>query len=81
MQGTVYQRIMEDVIENCQTTFEEEGVSQQTLEDLRSVGVPFSFAPSLYHTTSQHHLEDFKRLFIPRKKLEALDLPQLLLRC
>ena len=31
---------MEDVIENCQTTFEEDGVNQQTLEDLRSVGRP-----------------------------------------
>ena len=29
---------MNDVIENCQTTFEEDGVNQQTLEDLRSVG-------------------------------------------
>ncbi|KAG8533846.1 uncharacterized protein KY384_001587 [Bacidia gigantensis] len=26
---------MEDVIDNCQTTFEEDGVGQQTLEDLR----------------------------------------------
>ena len=34
---------MEDVIENCQTTFEEDGVNQQTLEDLKSVG-----GPSLY---------------------------------
>ncbi|CAD6586595.1 MAG: hypothetical protein ASARMPREDX12_002468 [Alectoria sarmentosa] len=33
--GTVYQRIMDDVIENCQTTFEEDGVNQQTLDDLR----------------------------------------------
>ncbi|KAK4691682.1 transcription initiation factor TFIIA large subunit, partial [Lecanoromycetidae sp. Uapishka_2] len=33
--GNVYQRIMDDVIENCQTTFEEDGVNQQTLDDLR----------------------------------------------
>jgi len=32
---------MDDVIENCQTTFEEDGVNQQTLEDLRSVGARF----------------------------------------
>lgn len=31
---------MDDVIENCQTTFEEDGVNQQTLDDLRKVG-PF----------------------------------------
>lgn len=35
---------MDDVIENCQTTFEEDGVNQQTLEDLRSVGFPCSLA-------------------------------------
>ncbi|KAM0806374.1 transcription factor IIA, alpha/beta subunit-domain-containing protein [Usnea florida] len=29
---------MDDVIENCQTTFEEDGVNQQTLDDLRKVG-------------------------------------------
>ena len=28
---------MDDVIENCQTTFEEDGVNQQTLDDLRKV--------------------------------------------
>lgn len=33
---------MDDVIENCQTTFEEDGVNQQTLDDLRKVGLfPF----------------------------------------
>ena len=36
---------MDDVIENCQTTFEEDGVTQQTLEDLRSVGLA---CPSLF---------------------------------
>lgn len=33
----MYQRIMDDVIENCATTFEEDGVNQQTLDDLRKV--------------------------------------------
>ena len=37
---------MDDVIENCQTTFEEDGVNQQTLEDLRRVG--------LFLSSSQH---------------------------
>lgn len=37
----MYQRIMDDVIENCQTTFEEDGVNQQTLDDLRKVGLFF----------------------------------------
>ena len=35
----MYLRIMDDVIDNCHTTFEEEGVSQQTLEELRTVCV------------------------------------------
>ena len=30
---------MDDVIENCQTTFEEDGVNQHTLDDLRKVGL------------------------------------------
>lgn len=34
----MYQRIMDDVIENCQVTFEEDGVNQQTLDELRKVG-------------------------------------------
>ena len=34
----MYQRIMDDVIENCQTTFEEDGVNPQILDDLRKVG-------------------------------------------
>ena len=29
---------MDDVIENCQTTFEEDGVNPQILDDLRKVG-------------------------------------------
>lgn len=29
---------MDDVIENCATTFEEDGVNQQTLDDIRKVG-------------------------------------------
>lgn len=31
---------MDDVIENCATTFEEDGVNQQTLDDIRKVGIP-----------------------------------------
>ena len=38
---------MDDVIENCQTTFEEDGVNQQTLDDLRKVGL-FSSSWSLW---------------------------------
>lgn len=34
----MYQRIMDDVIESCQVTFEEDGVNQHTLDDLRKVG-------------------------------------------
>ena len=41
---------MDDVIENCQTTFEEDGVNQQTLDDLRKVGDSFS-----YHDNGQSY--------------------------
>ncbi|MCJ1355319.1 MAG: transcription factor IIA subunit alpha [Icmadophila ericetorum] len=34
--GNIYHRIIEDVIESCHVTFEEEGVDQATLEDLRT---------------------------------------------
>ena len=37
---------MDDVIENCQTTFEEDGVNQQTLDDLRKVGLPLPYHAS-----------------------------------
>ena len=37
---------MDDVIENCQVTFEEDGVNQQTLDELRKVGL-FSLLPYL----------------------------------
>ncbi len=40
----MYQKIMDDVIENCATTFEEDGVNQQTLDDIRKVRMPFSSA-------------------------------------
>ena len=45
----MYQRIMDDVIENCQTTFEEDGVNQQTLDDLRKVGL-FSLVSVMVQT-------------------------------
>ena len=35
---------MDDVIENLQVTFEEDGINQQTLNDLRTVGCLVSFA-------------------------------------
>ena len=34
---------MDDVIDNCQVTFEEDGINQQTLNDMRTVGFSFSF--------------------------------------
>lgn len=33
---------MDDVIENCATTFEEDGVNQQTLDDIRKVRIHLS---------------------------------------
>ena len=49
-QGTTYHRIIESVIENCHVTFEEEGVDQTTLDDLRTVSeahfLGFFFSPA-----------------------------------
>jgi len=39
---------MNDVIENCQVTFEEDGINQQTLNDLRTVGLSFLFCFSSF---------------------------------
>jgi len=30
---------MDDVIDNCQVTFEEDGINQQTLNDMKTVGL------------------------------------------
>lgn len=36
---------MDDVIDNCATTFEEDGVNNETLADMRKVGrFPFTFS-------------------------------------
>lgn len=34
---------MDDVIDNCQVTFEEDGINQQTLNDMKTVGLFFLF--------------------------------------
>lgn len=46
---------MDDVIENCQVTFEEDGVNQQTLDELRKVGLFFTFLLSRW----SHFLDMF----------------------
>ena len=54
---------MDDVIENCQTTFEEDGVNLQILDDLRKVGhrslSPASIRPwqSLANVIVTKHLD------------------------
>ncbi len=58
----MYLRIMDDVIENCQTTFEEDGVNQQTLEDLRSVGALF-LETSPVHILSSYFCRCVTNLF------------------
>lgn len=40
----VYLRIIDEVIQNSQVNFEEDGVDQQTLNEMRTVGLP-SFQP------------------------------------
>lgn len=47
---------MDDVIENCQVTFEEDGVNQQTLDELRKVGL-FSLVSLV--ASSRHDLRHF----------------------
>lgn len=39
---------MDDVIESCQVTFEEDGVNQHTLDDLRKVGLLLGRYISIY---------------------------------
>lgn len=48
----MYQRIMDDVIESCQVTFEEDGVNQHTLDDLRKVGHLLEYHIFQGHTCS-----------------------------
>ena len=45
MQGSLYERIITEVVKQSETTFEEEGVTRQTLEDLRKVR-PVLFPPT-----------------------------------
>lgn len=52
----MYQKVMDDVIENCATTFEEDGVNQQTLDDIRKVPIPFSSIQQNSTTASIFHL-------------------------
>ncbi len=40
----MYSKIMDDVIDNCQVTFEEDGINQQTLNDMKTVGLSFSYS-------------------------------------
>ena len=40
----MYSRIIEEVIQSSQVNFEEDGVDQQTLNEMRTVGLP-SFPP------------------------------------
>lgn len=47
----MYQRIMDDVIDSCQVTFEEDGVNQHTLDELRKVGILLG-----YHIFAGHAL-------------------------
>jgi len=46
VQGEIYQKVMDEVINQSQNDFEENGVNQQTLMELRQVGhVHLSFFP------------------------------------
>lgn len=63
----MYQRIMDDVIENCQVTFEEDGVNQQTLDELRKVGL-FHFSLISLIAFSRHVL---RQLSLAMTNVEA----------
>ncbi|GAA5231390.1 hypothetical protein GCM10025794_36040 [Massilia kyonggiensis] len=43
MQGTVFDRVIQEVCDASQVDFEESGVDQQTLIDLRKVGSRYPF--------------------------------------
>ena len=61
---------MDDVIENCHNTFEEDGVSQQTLEDLKTVSRPalalqsFGFILILWFPPKSFHHQKHKSSFV-----------------
>jgi Transcription factor IIA, alpha/beta subunit len=42
--GTVYQQIIQDVVESSRVDFEEGGVDEHVLEELKLVGSPFSLS-------------------------------------
>ena len=58
---------MDDVIDNCQVTFEEDGINQQTLNDLRTVGPSFS-----YRLFSRYHDGSSLRTFPDRRQRHQL---------
>lgn len=62
----MYQRIMDDVIENCQTTFEEDGVNPQILDDLRKVGHLFLSPAStkLWHSFANFIITGYLAIII-----------------
>ena len=47
IQGSVYNKIIEEVIENCHVAFEEEGVEPAALEELRKVSILIFGIPAL----------------------------------
>ena len=52
----MYKRIIDDTFEQSQVTFEEEGINQQTLDELRAVGLPCSLQPSTWQVHCQSQL-------------------------
>ena len=50
-QGNVYQRIIEEVIEGCVVTFEEDGVERKLLDELKKVGSNDNFLLHQTHTS------------------------------
>ena len=59
----VYDRVIQEVCEASQVDFEEGGVDQQTLEEMRTVGNPLflSFLPSIRSAKSYVSAEGLSR--------------------
>ena len=61
--GTVYQQIIADVVESSRVDFEEGGVDEQVLEELKLVSLPVLRSPSPFYILFSATLRR-KRLFL-----------------
>jgi len=71
--GNVYQQIIQDVVESSRVDFEEGGVEDQVLEELKRVSHPLPFFPSLSSSHQRRHRQKpFVTLLICSNIVRAL---------